>query len=284
MAHVPVLLHESVDALALQDSDIYVDATLGAGGHAKEVRRRHPGVQIIGFDLDENAIAIATQQVSGLTVIRQNFRTMKEALTERGIVPTKVLFDLGVSSLEFGPSGRGFSFLYDEPLLMTLRSDGAGVTARDLVNGMHEEELADIIFTYGEERYSRRIAKAIVLARKKRPIQTTFDLVEIITSVIPRRGKIHPATRTFQALRIATNDELGALEEGVRSAWDLIPPGGRIAVISFHSLEDRIVKRLFKSFAEESGLIITKKPITPTREEVIQNPRSRSAKLRIIQK
>jgi 16S rRNA (cytosine1402-N4)-methyltransferase len=295
MQHVPVLLHESIDALAAAPGAVVVDATLGAGGHASELGRTlSSAAHVIGFDVDENAIALATEAVakSGatLTVVRSNFRHMQRELAKLGIQSVDaVLFDLGVSSLEFGASGRGFSFKYDEPLLMTLDShpDEDMLTAADIVNGESEEALADIIYKYGEERFSRRIAKEIVTARRHKRIETTFELVDIIKRAVPasyRNGRLHPATRTFQALRIATNDELGALKDGLEDALRIVRPGGRVAVITFHSLEDRIVKETFKKYKEEGMTLITKKPIVPTREEIISNPRARSAKLRIIQK
>ncbi len=199
------------------------------------------------------------------------------------------LFDLGISSMEIGESGRGFSFQYDEPLLMTLENPitETTLTARDVVNSLPEKELADIIYKYGEERFSRPIAKAIVTARRRAKIDSSLQLAEIIAEAVPkgyRNGRINPATKTFQALRIFVNDEFGAIEEGLSGAWNLLTPGGRIAVISFHSLEDRIIKNFFKDKAKDSGRLLTKKPIVPTRAEIIKNPRSRSAKLRIIEK
>lgn len=295
MSHVPVLLHESIDGLALKSGATVIDGTLGAGGHASEIARRFgKDVAIIGFDVDENAIALAKENVSNaggnLEVIMQNFRTMHDACTNRGIDEVQgILLDLGVSSMELGASGRGFSFKYDEPLLMTLAThiDESTLTAEDIVNGESEESLADIIFRYGEERFSRRIAKAIVTARKKERVTTTGQLVEVINGAVPafyRNGRLHPATRTFQALRIATNDELGALKDGLAGGYELLAEGGRMAVITFHSLEDRIVKEFFKIKKTEGATLITKKPLAPTDEELKNNPRSRSAKLRIIQK
>jgi 16S rRNA (cytosine1402-N4)-methyltransferase len=294
MQHVPVLLHESIDGLNLKSGDTVIDATLGAGGHSSEIARQFgSSVQIVGFDLDTSAIALAQKAVAQaggkLTPIHANFRTIKSACEEKGIHPNAVLFDLGISSMEIGKSGRGFSFMHDEPLQMTLNDNPTeeDVTAQSLISSLHEEELANIIFEYGEERFSRRIAKAIVQARRKEKILTTGQLVEIIKSAVPAfytKGRIHPATRTFQALRIAVNDEFGAIKQGLAGAWDLLPSGGRIAVITFHSLEDRIVKNIFKEYAKEEGRLIVKKPVIPTREEIISNPRARSAKLRIIEK
>ena len=295
MEHVPVLLNEAIDGLALEAGDTLVDATLGAGGHSSEIIRRYgSGMRMIGFDLDSHAMEVAKETVekAGGQVlgIHSNFRHMEEKVKEEGIDTVDgVLFDLGVSSMEFGASGRGFSFKYDEPLLMTLEShpDEDTLTAREIVNSWREEELANAIFEYGEERFSRRIAKAIVTARRKEAIATTFELVDIIRGSVPgsyRNGRLNPATRTFQALRIATNDELGALKDGLQGAWNILKPGGRIAVITFHSLEDRIVKNMFREWGKEEGKIITKKPIVPGEEEISTNPRSRSSKLRIIQK
>ena len=295
MEHVPVLLNEAIDGLALEAGDTLVDATLGAGGHSSEIIRRYgSGMRMIGFDLDSHAMekAMGTVQAVGGQVlgIHANFRYMEEKLKEEGIDTVDgVLFDLGVSSMEFGASGRGFSFKYDEPLLMTLESHPGDdtLTAAMIVNSYREEDLANVIFEYGEEKLSRRIAKAIVTARRKEQITTTFELVDVIRGAVPaayRNGRINCATRTFQALRIATNDELGALKDGIQGAWNVLKPGGRIAVITFHSLEDRIVKNMFRDWGKEEGRVITKKPIVPSDEEITSNPRSRSSKLRIIEK
>ncbi len=295
MQHVPVLLKESVEGLDIKPHSLVIDATLGAGGHSSEIARTYESVRIVGFDLDAHALTLASnsiKEVGGTLVpIQANFRTMDVACEQRGILQADaILFDFGISSMELGESGRGFSFKYDEPLLMTLQNpiEEHTLTARDVVNSMREDELANVIFNYGEERFSRQIAEAIVTARRKQKIETTFELAEIIRKAVPtfyRNGRINPATKTFQALRIYVNDELGAIEEGLAKAWKLLAPNGRIATITFHSLEDRIVKNYFKKLKEESGAhIITKKPIAPTREEIKNNPRSRSAKLRIIQK
>lgn len=287
MSHVPVLLHESIDGLDIQAGDTFVDATLGAGGHSSEVARRYgKTVSIVGFDLDGGAISLAKEAVSKaggmLTIVQDNFRNMAQHIDGAD----RILFDIGVSSMEFGKSGRGFTFMHDEPLLMTLSDviTEDTLTAVHIVNSWPEERLADVIYKYGEEPFSRKIAKAIVTARRTARIATSGQLSAVIEGVIRRRGRIHPATKTFQALRIAVNDELGALEEGISAAWQVLRPGGRIAVITFHSLEDRIVKNMFKGFAETGATIITKKPLVPGREEVLANPRSRSAKLRIIKK
>ncbi len=295
MSHVPVLLYESIDGLALRDGATYVDGTLGAAGHSLEVVRRHGrGVRVVGFDLDGAALAAASAALrtagADFVPVQGNFRDMEPLLKEHGIEEIDaVLLDLGVSSMELGQSGRGFSFKYDEPLLMTLANPVTDdtLTAGEVVNGMREEELANVIYEYGEERFSRQIAKAIVTARRRQRIETSGELAAIIAEAVPasyRNGRINPATKTFQALRIYVNDELGAAKDGIEAAWRLLKPGGRIAVITFHSLEDRVVKNAFKELSKENGTLVTKKPIVPSRAEVVENPRSRSAKLRIIEK
>lgn len=293
--HISVLLKETIEGLDIKSGDVVVDGTLGAGGHSIEIANQFgKEVTIIGFDLDTSALKLAKDNFKStggnLVTVHDNFKNMNVACSNVGFANVdKVMLDLGVSSMEFGASGRGFSFMYDEPLLMTLTNPITQdtLTAENVVNGMSEKELADIIYKYGEERFSRQIAKAIVIARKKKRIETTFELSEIIAGSVPRgyrNGKINPATKTFQALRIYVNDELGAIETGIRNAWKILNPHGRIAVITFHSLEDRIVKNLFKELGKDEGKIITKKPIVPTRSEVLNNRRSRSAKLRIIEK
>lgn len=291
--HPPVLLQEAIDSLDIHEGDVVVDATLGGAGHAKKIAERldTKGV-LIGFDLDEEAIVRAKEALAEtkptVHLIQANFRNLSDEITKLGIpLITKALFDLGWSGFQL-KAGRGFSFLADEPLSMTYSKSGSGLTASTIVNEWGEESLADIIFGWGEERYSRRIAKAIVTRREKAPFKTSAELGDAIKAAVPvayRRGRIHPATRTFQALRIAVNDEIGALKEGLEAAWNTLAPGGRIAVITFHSVEDRVVKRLFAEWEKEgSGQKLSKKPIGPSVEEIARNPRSRSAKLRAIQK
>lgn len=291
--HQSVLLHESLEQLDIQPGDTVVDATLGGGGHARALSEALGSKgTLIGFDLDSDAIERAKDGLKDsrcrVHLVETNFRRMSEELMKLDVTQiTKVLFDLGWSSYQLD-SGRGFSFRSDESLRMTYSKEGGGLIAEKIVNEWGEESLADIIYGWGEERFSRRIARAIVAAREKRPIKTSLELAEIVKgSVSPayRRGRIHPATRTFQALRIAVNDELGALSEGLKAAWHLLEPGGKIAVVSFHSIEDRVVKQLFAEW-EKSGVgkKTTKKPIAPTAEEIRANPRSRSAKLRVISK
>lgn len=313
--HRPVLLHEVVAALNVRPDDAIVDATLGGAGHAKGLAEGlgRNGL-FVGFDLDSDAVRRARKALSHLpcrrVFVEANFRNMGRELGRRGIANvTKILFDLGWSShqLDSGlpadvsacarshadrsaQAGRGFSFLADEPLLMTYEkrpAEGA-LTAREIVNRWGERSLADVFYGFGGERHSRRIAKAIVERRKRKPFTTSRELAETISRAVParyRRGRIHPATRVFQALRIAVNDELGALDEGLRAAWVLLAPRGRLAAISFHSVEDRIVKRAFSDLVKRGeGRLVFRKPVRPSAEEVRSNPSSRSAKLRVIEK
>ena len=296
MTHIPVLRDESIDGLNIRSGDIIIDGTLGGGGHTFEIIRRFgSGVKIIAFDLDSDAIARAKALIGDTPsdVIFQTggFQDMDQVLNSHNMPHVdRILLDLGISSFQLEVAGRGFSFLKDEPLLMTMKKDPTeeDLTARDIVNTWEEKTLADIIYGFGEEKHSRRIARAIVEARKEKPIETTFDLVKIIDEAVGRsyRGlKIHPATRTFQALRIATNSELTNLEKVIEKGFDRLSVGGRMSIISFHSLEDRIVKRAFVALKQKGyANIITKKPIVPDSREIINNPRARSAKLRIIEK
>jgi len=296
MAHESVLLKESIDGLELEEGDVYLDATTGSGGHMEEVwQRLKDKVTLAGIDADQMSIDISRERMDlvgakpKLTVL--NFRNIDKALDILEIKnPTKILFDLGWSSDQFDEGGRGFSFQKDEPLLMTFKNEikEEDTTANDVVNHWSEESLADVIYGYGEEKYARRIAKAIVKARAMKEIKTSGELAEIVKGAVPifyRFGRIHPATRTFQAIRIAVNDELRALKEGLTKGFEILEKRGRMAVISFHSLEDRIVKNFFKEKKDDgSGELINKKPIIPTEEEIYKNHKSRSAKLRIIQK
>ncbi len=293
MAHTTVLLHESVDGLNLKPGSVFVDATLNAGGHSQLVLEKLNGdVRVIGIDVDADAITRAKQNIKSLNAsfFQENFRNLDKVLDQAGVEQVDgILFDLGLSSDQIEGSGRGFSFKTSEPLLMTMKKDllSTDITAYEIVNTWAEQTLADIIYAYGEDRFARRIAKAIVTAREIRAIETTEQLAEIIASAVPKFGfkKINPATKTFQAIRIAVNDELGAIKEALPKAFAKLKPGGRMALISFHSLEDRIVKRFFKEKAVAGeGKLINKKPITPSPQEVAENPRSRSAKLRIIEK
>ena len=293
--HLPVLLHEVVEHLAIQEGDVVVDATLGGAGHAEELVKGLGGNGLfIGFDLDSEAIERAREALRGakpnVHLVNANFRDIAKELERIGVQEiTKAFFDLGWSSYQLD-SGRGFSFLANEPLHMTFTSSVKEdtLTAATIVNTWGESSIADIIFGWGEERYSRRIAKRIVEERAKKPFTTSRELADSIAKAVPaayRFGRLHPATRTFQALRIAVNDELGALKAGLHGAWEKLLPGGRIAVLTFHSIEDRIVKQMFVAWEKDGvGKRILKKPIVATSEETATNPRARSAKLRVIEK
>lgn len=292
MSHIPVLLKESIDSLNLKSGQILLDCTLGGGGHSIYAYKKY-GVKIVGLDLDLDAEE-RTKKVIGdckFSFYNIGFQDLDQALKKEGTKEVDgIIFDLGISSFQLEEAERGFSFKKDQPLLMTMKKypTNEDTTAMDIVNNWEEENLADIIYGYGEEKYSRRIAKAIVDARKNKKIETTFELVSIIEKAVPavyKRGRIHFATRTFQSLRIATNDELGNIEKGLENGLNILKSGGKMSVISFHSLEDRIVKRFYKKNGRE-GLVklINKKPITPNDEEIKNNTRSRSSKLRILEK
>ncbi len=293
--HISVLLHESIDGLDIHPGDVYLDGTLGSAGHAKRALDAMQGraLTIVGLDRDLDALERSRKVLEGaehLFLKQASYGDLDHVLDELNIPKVdRIMLDLGISSDQFETSGRGFTFKKDEPLLMTMAKhpEPDDLTARYIVNRWEENSIADIIYGYGEERYARRIARAIVTYREKKAIETTTELVEIISGAVPamyRRGRLHPATRTFQALRIAVNDELNTLKDGLRKGFDRLGSGGRMAVISFHSLEDRIVKHFYKEKAGEGALIVTKKPITPSEEELRANPRARSAKLRIIEK
>lgn len=276
--HTSVLATEALDALAIVPDGTYVDATFGAGGHTRLILERlGPHGRTIAFDADPLASSLAPEDPR-LTLIHANFRALAGELAERSFAPVDgVLYDLGVSSMQLDDGARGFSFRTDAPLDMRL-DPTRGETAAEYIVSHDETELADAIFQFGEERNSRRIARAL---KTKLP-RTTGELAAIVAGTVHVRGhreRIHPATKTFQALRIAVNDELGALRESLDAATRVVRPGGRIAVISFHSLEDRIVKVLFREDARLQPL--TRKPIVPSDEEIAANPRARSAKLRV---
>ncbi|MBK5215213.1 MAG: 16S rRNA (cytosine(1402)-N(4))-methyltransferase RsmH [Candidatus Pacebacteria bacterium] len=296
MKHISVLLNESIDGLNIKSDDVIVDGTLGGGGHTLEIIHRFGSkVKIICLDLDSDAIARSKKLIdeteSNVAYVNIGFQDIDKALDGLGVKSVdKILLDLGLSSFQLEEGNRGFSFSKDEPLLMTMNKSPQSddVTAYGIVNTWDEETLADIIFGFGEERFSRKIAKAIVAARLEKEIKTTFDLVEIIEKTVGKfyRGKkINPSTRTFQAIRIATNSELSNLEQVIQKGFSYLSQGGRMAIISFHSLEDRIVKKAFVELKEKGEAnIITKKPIVPSDNEIKLNPRSRSSKLRIIEK
>ncbi len=291
--HRPVLLHEALELLVIAADDTVVDATLGGAGHAQAIAKvLGKSGTLIGIDADHDAILrgreLLAEAKPTVHLVEANFRDLSAQLEKLGITHVdKILFDLGWSSFQLG-AGRGFSLKADEPLLMTYSKEPGALTAQKIVNEWGEESIADVIFGWGEERYSRRIAKCIVERRASKPFTTARELAEVIYAAVPPRyrfGRIHPATRTFQALRIAVNDELGSLSQGLRDGWQKLSPGGRIAVVSFHSIEDRIVKQTFKQWEEEGeGKRITRKPVAPGPEELKDNPRARSAKLRVIEK
>ena len=316
--HQTVLLNETIEGLNLQNKSLVLDCTFGGGGHSVEVLLKYPNTKVIALDQDNTAWKKAKEKFQGLenriTFVNANFRNLDmKGFPAKNFLETApseskgqgthtflknsllgnldgIIFDLGLSSDQLENSGRGFSFMKDEPLLMTMKANpqAEDLTASDVVNLWSEESLADIIYGYGEERYSRRIAKGIVGARKSGEIKTTFELVKIIKEAVPvvyRKGRLHPATRTFQALRIAVNDELGVLKDGLDKGFNKLKVGGRMSVISFHSLEDRITKKFFKMLEKErKAKLINKKPILASEEELKNNIRSRSAKLRILEK
>ena len=291
--HTPVLLKEVVTQLQPRSGSLFVDCTVGGGSHARELLRASgPDGQLIGLDWDEEAMAAARQTLSEfgarVQLVRANFVELERVLMSLGITAVDgVLFDLGVSARQFDEPARGFSFLREGPLDMRM-SRQLGATARDVLRTASVEELARIFRVYGEERRARAIAREIDRARVRQPIETTTQLARLVERVLgPKRSATHPATRVFQALRIYVNNELENLRRGLEVATRSLKSGGRVAVISFHSLEDRIVKWFFieQSRSETPTLrIVTRKPITPTDEEIAENPRARSAKLRVAEK
>lgn len=302
-SHVSVLLKETVDGAFTDPKGVYADLTTGGGGHSLELAKRLDGGRLICFDQDKEALEAAGERLKGLPVslVRSNFCEMKSVLADLGIKELDgIIADLGVSSHQLDTAERGFSFHNDAPLDM--RMSGEGLSARDVVNEYDEGELAKILFDYGEEKFGNRIARGIVNARLTAPIETTGQLAEIIKSSVPaayRREK-NPCRKSFQAIRIEVNHELDVLETALTDGFDVLKVGGRMSVITFHSLEDRIVKNRFKEFCtgctcppefpvcvcgrKPMGRLVDKKPITASPEELERNPRSRSAKLRIIEK
>ena len=302
-SHVSVLLKETVDGAFTDPKGVYADLTTGGGGHSLELAKRLDGGRLICFDQDKEALEAAGERLKGLpvTLVRSNFCEMKSVLADLGIKELDgIIADLGVSSHQLDTAERGFSFHNDAPLDM--RMSGEGLSARDVVNEYDEGELAKILFDYGEEKFGNRIARGIVNARLTAPIETTGQLAEIIKSSVPaayRREK-NPCRKSFQAIRIEVNHELDVLETALTDGFDVLKVGGRMSVITFHSLEDRIVKNRFKEFCtactcppefpvcvcgrKPVGRLVDKKPITASPEELERNPRSRSAKLRIIEK
>lgn len=294
--HVPALVEEVVGLLRCRPGGVYVDCTVGTGGHTEQLLCRCPAVEVvIGLDVDEDALALARERLRRhgrqARLLRRSFEEVEAAVRGCGYCGVDgVLYDLGVSSLQLDTPERGFSIRHDGPLDMRMSREGE-LTAAAIVNGSSEHELEAMLRVCGEVRWARRIARAIVQARQERPFETTRRLAEVVTGAIPARyrpTRIHPATRTFLALRIAVNRELEALSGSLRGALALLRPGGRLCVISYHSLEDRVVKEFFRENARaQVGVgaaqmkIITRKPVTPTPEERRTNARARSAKLRV---
>ncbi|MEK7555359.1 MAG: 16S rRNA (cytosine(1402)-N(4))-methyltransferase RsmH [Patescibacteria group bacterium] len=301
--HTPVLLNETIEILNPQPGEFFIDGTIGSGGHAAEIFKRiSPNGMLLGIDWDKAMIENVRQKISAISNFQflisklilknNNYANLPEILkNEKFGKADGLLIDLGFSSEQLDPpagGGRGFSFQKDEILDMRYSAnndndDDNGITAAEVVNSFSEKDLADIIYKYGEERFSRRIAKKIVEERRKKRIITTFELAEIVNRAVPGRGRLNPATKTFQALRIYVNKELENLETLLKNLYNIIKPKGRVAIISFHSLEDRLIKNYFRDMAKQGKAeILTKKPIRPTFEEIQINPRSRSAKLRAI--
>lgn len=305
--HITVLKHEAVDGLAVKPDGVYLDCTLGGGGHSEEIVKRLRNGRLYAFDQDQEALDAAEQRLkdyrSQITFIKSNFRKMKSELAERDVRHVDgILFDLGVSSPQFDHAERGFSYQHDGPLDMRMDRD-QDLSAETVVNDWPYEKLTHIFFMYGEEHFSRQIAKMIEKRRAESRIKTTGELAEIVKEAIPapaRRTGGHPAKRVFQALRIAVNDELGSLEEALYQSLELINIGGRISVITFQSLEDRLCKQFFKKYSEPPELPpglpvlplnalpvlkrIGRKPVLPSEEELKENHRAHSAKLRVAEK
>lgn len=302
--HTSVLLEETISLVDPKPNGIYVDATLGLGGHAEAILERIPGSRLLGVDQDTQAIEFARERLARfgdrVSIFHSNFSSIKEVLSSAGVESVNgIIADLGVSSLQLDSVERGFSFRFDAPLDMRMDSKSQDLTAAELLANLSETEIANLIYEYGEERFSRRIARRIVEKREAgEPVSTTKQLADLIERSVKRspKDKIHPATRTFQALRIAVNREIEILEQFVADAVDVLKIEGRLAVITFHSLEDRVIKHTFQKLsgkctcppripqcvcgAVKRGEILTRKPILPTDDETRENPRSRSAKLR----
>ncbi|MFQ5803108.1 MAG: 16S rRNA (cytosine(1402)-N(4))-methyltransferase RsmH [Candidatus Methylomirabilales bacterium] len=293
IGHIPVLVREVLASLQPQSEGVYLDCTVGGGGHATAILEAAGAPsRLVGIDRDPEAIAVARDRLrhfgDRVRLIQGDYRALPLLVSD--LHPEGfdgVVCDLGVSSLQFDDPSRGFSFQFEGPLDMRIDRQSGGPTARDLLHELAEKDLARIIWTYGEERRARQIARNIVRARERRSLETTRDLAEIVARAIPRRfwpRRIHPATRTFQALRIAVNHELEGLEVALETAIGFLKPGGRICVIAFHSLEDRVAKQLFRRLAAPGAVpsisILTRRPVTPSPEETARNPRARSAKLR----
>jgi 16S rRNA (cytosine1402-N4)-methyltransferase len=292
--HIPAMLEEVMEFLDPKENDVVVDATLGLGGHAEAILKRiGTRGRLIGIDRDERSLRMAKERLRPYLeqthFVRGDFRDLDRILSDLGVTQVNgVLLDFGISSFQLDDPQRGFSFQMEGPLDMRMDQDNP-LSAFELVNSLPEEELAAILRDYGEERWHNRIARTIVRQRSMRPIATTSDLREVVLKAVPsRKGRgerIHPATRTFQAIRIAVNRELESIDIVLKKCVDLLAPGGRIAVIAFHSLEDRIVKQQFRALAQEGKVrLVVKKPLRPGEKECQENPRARSARLRIAER
>lgn len=294
--HIPVLLQESIEGLSIKEGGVYVDCTTNRGGHSAKIAEiLGENGTLICIDLDDIALGEARarletmKKLPKLHFIKSNYRYLPSIIKDLKLTHVDgILADLGISSEELDESGRGFTFRYDEPLLMTFDAhpEEDTTTAYDIVNSWSESTIADILYGFADERYGRRIARAIVEERDKAPIKTTFELVSVIEKAVPalyRHRKIHFATKTFQALRMAVNDELGSISDLLKALPQILASNGRAAIITFHSTEDRIVKNLFRE-QQDTLKPITKKPIIPTEEELQHNPRARSAQLRIVER
>lgn len=287
------MLKEIISSLELKRGAVVVDATVGGGGHSSQILKKIiPDGRLVGIDADPDALIIAAHTLKdytgNFTLVNDNFRNIDRILSKENIKDVDaILMDLGISSYQLEDANRGFSIKQESRLDMRMNSR-SGITAYDIINRCSEKDLSEIIEKYGEERFHNRIARYISESRRNKPIETTRELAGIIHRAVGyryRNLRIDPATRTFQAIRIRVNDELGSLEEGLKKAIFWLKPGGRIAVISFHSLEDRIVKNLFKGYSGLGVLkIITKKPLTPSQDEIFDNPRARSAKMRVAER
>jgi len=295
LKHIPVLMNEAVQDLAIRENGVYVDATVGFGGYTELIASQLISGKVIGIDADRQALNLVEQRLSsqiieGKIILKHsNFRFIEQVLAELRISSVDgIVADLGLSSMELDDSSRGFSFKEEAQLDMRFDISSEGLTAEEIVNTYSQDELAELFRNLGDEPFAGRIARVIVENRKKTSIKTTTQLVNIILSIVPSKfakKSIHPATRVFQALRMEVNDEIGALNALLASALNLLNPSGRLAVVSFHSGEDRIVKNTFREWKTQGFVnVLTKKPITPSEIELGANPRSRSAKLRIIEK
>lgn len=301
--HIPVLLDECIDGLNIKPDGVYIDGTVGGAGHSKEIAKRLTTGRLIGIDRDPEAVSVARERLKGFNaeVIEANFSELDGIMKEKDIPKADgILLDLGVSSHQLDEAQRGFS--YHSDAVLDMRMSKAGISAKDIVNTYSYESLVNIIFEYGEEKFSRQIAHAIVKNREEKEIEMTSELADIIRSAVPQKARRekNPCKKTFQAIRIAVNDELGHISAALDKAFDALSVGGRLCVISFHSLEDRLVKQRFKEFCRgcvcppdfpvcvcgktPRGALVNKKPIEPGAHELEKNKRSKSAKLRIIEK